>query len=118
ARDFVAGVFKARDAGGEGKLPGAGCEKSLLTPARRGPNARPMSAREAAELVPATKLAEALERVAGETLALRQNNAARKTDDEVFAALDTDKNGVLTEAEIADALPFLLARDQDDDHSI
>jgi Ca2+-binding EF-hand superfamily protein len=117
-REYLARLFKALDTNGDGKLTKAEFEKSPLNTARRGPNARPMSAREAAELVPASKLAEALERVAGETLALRQNNAARKTDDEVFAALDTDKNGVLTEAEIADALPLLLAKDMDDDDCI
>jgi Ca2+-binding EF-hand superfamily protein len=117
-RDYLTRLFKALDTDGDGKLTKAEFDKSPLNTARRGPNARPMSAREAAELVPATKLAEALERVAGETLALRQNNAARKTDDEVFAALDTDKNGVLTEKEIVDALPLLLTKDQDDDDCI
>src|SRR5262245_50918902 len=117
-RDYLTRLFKSLDTDGDGKLTKAEFEKSPLNTARRGPNARPMSAREAAETVPATKLAEALERVAGETPALRQSNAARKTDDEVFAALDTDKNGVLTEKEIVDALPFLLARDQDDDDCI
>src|SRR5205823_6068113 len=117
-RDYLARLFQALDADGDGKLTRAEFEKSPLNTARRGPGGRPMSAREAAEVVPAARLAEALERVAGETLALRQNNAARKTDDEVFAALDADKNGVLTEAEIADALPLLLAKDQDDDDCI
>src|SRR5436305_724062 len=114
----LARLLKALDANGDGKLTKAEFEKSPLNTARRGPGARPMSAREAAEVVPAARLADALERVAGETLALRQNNAARTTDDEVFAALDADKNGVLTEAEIAAALPLLLAKDQDDDDCI
>jgi Ca2+-binding EF-hand superfamily protein len=117
-RDYLARLFKALDTDGDGKLTKAEFEKSPLNTARRGPGGRPMSAREAAEVVPATRLADALERVAGETLSLRQNNTVRTTDDEVFAALDADKNGVLTEAEIADALELLLAKDQDDDDCI
>ncbi|HEY1380298.1 MAG TPA: EF-hand domain-containing protein [Gemmataceae bacterium] len=117
-RDYLARLFKALDTNGDGKLTKAEFEKSPLNTARRGPGGRPMSAREAAEVVPATRLADALERVAGETLALRQNNAVRATDDAVFATLDVNKRGVLAEAEIADALTLLLTRDQDDDDCI
>ena len=73
---------------------------------------------EAAEIVPASKLAEALERVAGDTLAFRQDNTARKTDDMVFAALDTNRDGVLSEDEMLAAPDVLLALDQDDDDCI
>jgi Ca2+-binding EF-hand superfamily protein len=117
-RDYLARLFKALDADGDGKLTRAEFEKSPLNTARRGPGARPLSEREAAEVMPATKLAEALERVAGETLAFRQDGSARKTDDLVFAALDTDKNGVLSEAEIVEAATLLLAKDQDDDDCV
>ena len=85
---------------------------------RRGPNARPLSPTEAAEIVPASKLMEALERVVGETLAFRQDNTARKTDDLVFAALDTNHDGLLSEEEIMAAPAVLLALDQDDDDCI
>src|SRR5262249_21757717 len=57
-------------------------------------------------------------RVAGETLAFRQDNTARKTDDLVFEALDLDHNGVLTEDEVSLAMTSLLAKDQDDDDCI
>jgi Ca2+-binding EF-hand superfamily protein len=65
--------------------------------------------------MPASRLVDALERVAGETLAFRQDNTARKTDDQVFAALDSNRDGVLSEAEIREALPLLLNKDTDDD---
>src|SRR5262249_24310432 len=58
------------------------------------------------------------ERVAGETLAFRQDNTVRKTDDLVFEALDLDHNGVLTEDEISLAQNSLLAKDQDEDDCV
>ena len=114
-REYLARLFKALDTDGDGKLTKAEYERSPLNTARRGPNARPLPPKEAAEVVPAAKLNEALERVAGETLTFRQNNAARKTDDQVFAALDTNRDGVLSEDEIRDAQALLLIKDTDDD---
>src|SRR5262249_46601975 len=94
--DSRARLFKALATDGDGKLPRAEFERSPLNTSRRGPGGRPLSNKEAAEIVPAAKLAEALERVAGETLAFRQDDTDRKTDDQVFAVLDADTNGVLT----------------------
>ena len=117
-RDYLDRLFRALDTDNDGKLSRAEFERSPLNTSRRGPTARPLSPREAAETVPAARLADALERVAGETLAFRQDNTARKTDDKVFEALDADRNGVLTEEEVLKALASLLAKDQDDDDCI
>jgi Ca2+-binding EF-hand superfamily protein len=117
-RDYLARLFKSLDTDGDGKLTKAEFERSPLNTSRRGPGGRQLSPKEAAEIVPAAKLMEALERVAGETLAFRQDNTARKTDDQVFAALDTNRDGVLTESEIIEAPALLLAKDQDEDDCI
>ncbi|MBN9121425.1 MAG: EF-hand domain-containing protein [Planctomycetes bacterium] len=114
-REYLARLFKALDTDGDGKLTRAEFERSPLNTSRRGPSARPLSPKEAAEVVPAAKLTGALERVVGETRAFRQDNTARKTDDMVFAALDTNKDGVLSEDEIRAAQELLLAKDQDED---
>lgn len=117
-RDYLARLFQALDMDKDGKLTKAEFERSPLNTSKRGPTARPRNMREANEIVPVSKLAEALERVAGETLAFRQDDSDRKTDDAVFAALDADKNGVITEDEILNAPALLLARDADDDDCI
>jgi Ca2+-binding EF-hand superfamily protein len=117
-REYLARLFQALDTNHDGKLTRAEFEQSPLNTSRRGPNARPLTEKEAAEIVPATKLAEALERVAGETLAFRQDDSGRKTDDSVFEALDADHNGVLTEEEILQAPALLLEKDQDDDDCV
>jgi Ca2+-binding EF-hand superfamily protein len=117
-REYLARLFKSLDADGNGKLTRAEFEKSPLNTSRRGSGGRPLTAKEAAEVMPASKLADALERVAGETLAFRQDNTARRTDDQVFAALDTNGDGILTEAEIRAAQELLLAKDTDDDDCI
>lgn len=114
-RDYLQRLFKALDTDGDGKLTRAEFEKSPLNTSRRGPGTRALTPREAAEIVPASKLASELERVAGETLAFRQDNTARKTDDLVFAAIDTNHDGLLSEDEIRQAQALLLLKDMDDD---
>src|SRR5947209_5197576 len=86
-REYLARLFRALDADNDGKLSRAEFERSPLNTSRRGPTLRPLSPREAAETVPPKKLAEALERVAGDTLAFRQDDSGRKSDDLVFEAL-------------------------------
>jgi Ca2+-binding EF-hand superfamily protein len=117
-RDYLERLFRSLDTDHDGKLTRAEFERSPLNTSRRGPNARPLSPKEAAEVVPATRLAAALERVAGETLAFRQNNTARAIDDLVFSSLDENKDGVLDEEEIARAVDSILARDQDEDDCV
>jgi Ca2+-binding EF-hand superfamily protein len=118
-RDYLSRLFQTLDVDKDGKLSRAEFEQSPLNTSRRGKTPRRLSSKEAAETVPARKLAEALERVAGfEPLAFRQDNSNRKTDDAVFEALDADRNGVLSEDEIREATALLLAKDQDDDDCV
>jgi Ca2+-binding EF-hand superfamily protein len=117
-REYLKQLFRSLDTDHDGKLTRAEFERSPLNTSRRGPNARPLSPKEAAEVVPAASLAAALERVAGETLAFRQNNTARKIDDSVFTSLDENHDGVLDEEEIARAMESILAKDQDEDDCV
>src|SRR5262249_3330223 len=112
-REYVNRLFRMLDQDGDGKLSRAEFERSPLNTSCRGPGARPLSPKEAAEVMPAGKLVEALERVAGETLVFRQDDSGRKSDDFVFQALDADRNGLLSEDEIQKAPALLLAKDQD-----
>jgi Ca2+-binding EF-hand superfamily protein len=117
-RDYLDRLFRSLDTDHDGKLSRAEFERSPLNTSRRGSGARPLSPKEAAEIVPPARLAAALERVAGETLAFRQNNTARNIDNRVFDSLDENHDGVLNDEEIARATELLLARDQDDDDCI
>jgi Ca2+-binding EF-hand superfamily protein len=117
-RDYLTRLSGLLDVDKDGKLSRAEFERSPLNTSRRGTKVRRLSPHEAAETVPTAKLAEALERVAGETLAFRQDNSNRKTDDSVFAALDANRDGALSEDEICQAPTLLLAKDQDDDDCI
>jgi Ca2+-binding EF-hand superfamily protein len=117
-RDYLAKLFRDLDVDHDGKLTRAELERSPLNTSRRGPTGRPLSPKEAAMVVPAKRLTEDLERVAGETLAFRQDDTNRKTDDLVFDALDANHDGRLSEDEIFQAPALLLAKDQDDDDCI
>jgi Ca2+-binding EF-hand superfamily protein len=117
-REYLGRLFQDLDVNHDGKLSRAEFEQSPLNTSRRGPTGRPLSAKEAAEIMPATKLAEALERVVGETLAFRQDDSGRNTDDLVFAALDVNHKGVLTEENMLRAPELLLAKDTDDDECL
>jgi Ca2+-binding EF-hand superfamily protein len=117
-RDYLARLFRDLDVDHDGKLTRAEFERSPLNTSRRGPAGRPLSAKEAAQIMPASKLAEALERVVGATLAFRQDDSGRKTDDLVFAALDVNRKGALTEEDMLRAPELLLAKDTDDDECL
>lgn len=117
-RDYLSRLFRQLDVDKDGKLTRAEFERSPLNTSRRGAKARRLPPREAAEKVPESKLAEALERVAGQTLVFRQDDSNRKTDDQVFEILDADRNGALSEDEISQATTLLLTKDQDDDDCV
>ena len=55
-RDYLTRLFKQLDTDGDGKLSRLEFDRSPLNTSRRGPNSRPLSPKEAAEIVPESKL--------------------------------------------------------------
>ncbi|MBS0205632.1 MAG: hypothetical protein JSS49_22240 [Planctomycetes bacterium] len=118
-QETVNRLLKELDANADGKLSREEAQRSPLFREKQRDKAAEFIKSLNVDLSVSPKdIEKRIEQLGGETVVYRQNTEASLTDDQVFKNLDVDGDGIISEAEMTDAVDGLLAKDTDDDECV
>jgi Ca2+-binding EF-hand superfamily protein len=118
--EYAKSLIKSLDTNGDGKLTRDEAAKSplLRTKTRESAKGFLQSIGAGEKTIDQRDIEKTIERYGGETVVYRQDEAASEPDQQVFAFLDIDKNGVIDTNEISGAADRLLDKDSDRDQCV
>lgn len=118
-RSHVDRLLQELDTDGDGKLSREEAQRSPLFREKQRPRAEEFLKSLGAELTVSRRDVERrFERLGGETVIYRQNSSTSNNDTAVFKLLDANKDGVIDDDEMFEAVDLLLAKDSDDDECV
>ncbi len=117
--EYVERLFERLDANRDGRLTrDEGWKSPLITTRRTGKESEFLNGLDAKKEIARSELVKSVDRVAGETVAYRQDSTSAEGDLEVFKLLDLNGSGKLERDELAAAPRLVGRRDTDRDECV